>query len=66
MRIYEIGSFCLHLSLHLEPECGLARSEGGKGEKTLHLGLVHRIQRAVDKAATKHLREHNSLHPPDP
>ena len=56
-----MGSFSLRLSLHLDPECGLARSEGGQGEQTLDLGLVHRVQRAVDKAAAKHLREHDSL-----
>ena len=61
-----MGSFSLRLSPHLDPECGLARSEGGQGEQTLDLGLVHRVQRAVDKAAANHLREHDSLYHPDP
>ena len=45
--------------VHLEPECGLTRLEGGEGEQSLDLGLVHCLQRAVDKAATKHLSDEN-------
>ena len=43
--------------LHLDPEGGLASFQWGQGEQALDLGLVNSVQREVDKAATKHLRD---------